>query len=86
MLLKPHHRLCGRELGARNPFVEFLADELLPWAGRRKALTDDPGRSVVAAGSCSPNASAAAISTRRLAACRPVTRPVLTVRLSAEQS
>ncbi|MFJ3670634.1 enterochelin esterase [Streptomyces sp. NPDC090106] len=37
-----------RELGARDPFVGFLADELLPWAARRWPLTDDPGRTVVA--------------------------------------
>jgi enterochelin esterase family protein len=38
----------GRELGGRDPFVGFLADELLPWAAGRWPLTTDPGRTVVA--------------------------------------
>jgi len=37
-----------RELGGRDPFVSFLADELLPWAAGRWPLTTDPGRTVVA--------------------------------------
>ncbi|USQ85077.1 enterochelin esterase [Streptomyces phaeoluteigriseus] len=37
-----------RELGAREPFVTFLADELLPWAAGRWPLTTDPARTVVA--------------------------------------
>lgn len=37
-----------RELGAREPFVAFLADELLPWAAGRWPLTTDPARTVVA--------------------------------------
>lgn len=37
-----------RELGAREPFVSFLADELLPWAAGRWPLTTDPARTVVA--------------------------------------
>ncbi|MGH4031811.1 enterochelin esterase [Actinomycetota bacterium Odt1-20B] len=41
-------RTRGRELGARDPFVQFLADELLPWAVRHGALTGDPARTVVA--------------------------------------
>ncbi|MFE0100680.1 enterochelin esterase [Streptomyces sp. NPDC059009] len=41
-------RTRGRELGARDPFVQFLADELLPWAGRHGPLTGDPARTVVA--------------------------------------
>ncbi|WP_306323292.1 MULTISPECIES: enterochelin esterase [unclassified Streptomyces] len=38
----------GRELGARDAYVEFLADELLPWAAGRWPLTVDPARTVVA--------------------------------------
>ncbi|MFJ8822353.1 enterochelin esterase [Streptomyces sp. NPDC102467] len=38
----------GRELGARDAFVEFLADELLPWAAGRWPVTADPARTVVA--------------------------------------
>ncbi|MFI0239271.1 enterochelin esterase [Streptomyces sp. NPDC016845] len=38
----------ARELGARDPFVEFLADELLPWAAGRWPVTDDPARTIVA--------------------------------------
>ncbi|MFG2227270.1 enterochelin esterase [Streptomyces sp. NPDC048644] len=37
-----------RELGARDPYVAFLADELLPWAAARWPLTADPARTVVA--------------------------------------
>ncbi|MEU6374877.1 enterochelin esterase [Streptomyces sp. NPDC046909] len=37
-----------RELGARDGFVTFLADELLPWAAGRWPLTTDPARTVVA--------------------------------------
>ncbi|MFD7136560.1 enterochelin esterase [Streptomyces sp. NPDC059894] len=37
-----------RELGGREPFVNFLADELLPWAAGRWPLTTDPARTVVA--------------------------------------
>ncbi|MFE0678038.1 enterochelin esterase [Streptomyces sp. NPDC058867] len=36
------------ELGARDDFVAFLADELLPWAAGRWPLTTDPRRTVVA--------------------------------------
>ncbi|WP_394435730.1 enterochelin esterase [Streptomyces sp. SGAir0957] len=38
----------ARELGARDAFVEFLADELLPWAAGRWPVTDDPARTIVA--------------------------------------
>ncbi|MET8472854.1 enterochelin esterase [Streptomyces sp. NPDC006422] len=38
----------NRELGARDAFVEFLADELLPWAAGHWPLTTDPARTVVA--------------------------------------
>lgn len=37
-----------RELGGRDAFVSFLADELLPWAADRWPLTGDPRRTVVA--------------------------------------
>ncbi|SDS35959.1 enterochelin esterase [Microlunatus soli] len=37
-----------RELTAHDPFVSFLADELLPWAARRWPLTDDPTRTLIA--------------------------------------
>ncbi|WP_320776377.1 enterochelin esterase [Streptomyces sp. CRN 30] len=37
-----------RDLGGREPFVTFLADELLPWAAGRWPLTTDPRRTVVA--------------------------------------
>ncbi|MFA3875418.1 enterochelin esterase [Streptomyces sp. MMCC 100] len=37
-----------RDLGCREPFVAFLADELLPWAAGRWPLTTDPRRTVVA--------------------------------------
>lgn len=37
-----------RELGGRDEFVTFLADELLPWAAARRPLTTDPHRTVVA--------------------------------------
>ncbi|MFE6286370.1 enterochelin esterase [Streptomyces sp. NPDC057877] len=37
-----------RELGGRDAFVVFLADELLPWAAARWPLSADPRRTVVA--------------------------------------
>ncbi|MBQ0826978.1 enterochelin esterase [Streptomyces tagetis] len=37
-----------RDLGGREPFVAFLADELLPWAAGRWPLSTDPRRTVVA--------------------------------------
>jgi enterochelin esterase family protein len=37
-----------RDLGAREPFVAFLADVLLPWAAGRWPLSTDPRRTVVA--------------------------------------
>ncbi|WP_246341979.1 enterochelin esterase [Streptomyces physcomitrii] len=36
-----------QDLGAREPFVSFLADELLPWAAGRWPLTTDPARTAV---------------------------------------
>ncbi|MEU0227327.1 enterochelin esterase [Streptomyces sp. NPDC006284] len=41
-------RTRWRDLGGREPFVTFLADELLPWAAGRWPLTTDPSRTVVA--------------------------------------
>ncbi|TJZ58897.1 enterochelin esterase [Streptomyces piniterrae] len=38
----------GREVGARDPYADFLADELLPWAAARWPVTTDPARTVVA--------------------------------------
>ncbi|MEU6846963.1 enterochelin esterase [Streptomyces sp. NPDC046716] len=38
----------NRELGARDAFVTYLADELLPWAADRWPLAGDPARTVVA--------------------------------------
>jgi enterochelin esterase family protein len=40
-----------RELSAHEPFVHFLADELLPWARERLSFDDDPLRTVVAGSS-----------------------------------
>ncbi|MEV0321953.1 enterochelin esterase [Streptomyces sp. NPDC050658] len=37
-----------RELGAKDGYVGFLADELLPWAAGRWPLTTDPARTAVA--------------------------------------
>ncbi|MFD8573243.1 enterochelin esterase [Streptomyces sp. NPDC059639] len=37
-----------REMGARDAYVTFLADDLLPWAAGRWPLTTDPRRTVVA--------------------------------------
>ncbi|MGP2442967.1 enterochelin esterase [Streptomyces sp. JW3] len=41
-------RTRWRDLGAREPFVAFLADTLLPWAAGRWPLSTDPRRTVVA--------------------------------------
>lgn len=40
-----------RELSLHEPFVEFLVDELLPWAHDRLSFDDDPSRTVVAGSS-----------------------------------
>lgn len=37
-----------QELGARDAYADFLADELLPWAAERWPVTRDPARSVIA--------------------------------------
>jgi enterochelin esterase-like enzyme len=41
----------SRELQLHEPFVEFLTDELLPWAHERLSFADDPARTVVAGSS-----------------------------------
>ena len=41
----------SRELNRHEPFVEFLAEELLPWAHDRLSFEDDPARTVVAGAS-----------------------------------
>jgi enterochelin esterase family protein len=40
-----------RELSLDEPFVEFLAEELLPWANARLSIDGDPARTVVAGSS-----------------------------------
>jgi enterochelin esterase-like enzyme len=40
-----------RELFLHEPFVDFLADELLPWAHERLSFDDDPARTLVAGAS-----------------------------------
>jgi enterochelin esterase-like enzyme len=40
-----------RELFLHEPFVEFLAEELLPWARERLSFANDPARTVVAGSS-----------------------------------
>ncbi|MFC5722352.1 enterochelin esterase [Streptomyces gamaensis] len=37
-----------QDLGGRDPYVRFLADELLPWAAGRWPVTTDPARTAVA--------------------------------------
>ena len=37
-----------RELSAHDPYLRFLADELLDWASGRWHLTEDPSRTVIA--------------------------------------
>jgi enterochelin esterase family protein len=41
----------SRELILDEPFVAFLADELLPWAHERMSFADDPAQTVVAGSS-----------------------------------
>ena len=38
----------ARELTLHEPFVEFLTEDLLPWAHERLSFEDDPARTVVA--------------------------------------
>lgn len=40
-----------RELFLHEPFVDFLAEELLPWAHERLSFDDDPARTLVAGAS-----------------------------------
>jgi enterochelin esterase-like enzyme len=40
-----------RELTLHEPFLDFLAEELLPWARERLSIAGDPGRTVVAGSS-----------------------------------
>jgi enterochelin esterase family protein len=40
-----------RELSMHEPFVQFVADELLPWAHARLSIERDPARTVVAGSS-----------------------------------
>ncbi len=37
-----------RDMACHEPFVRWLADELLPWAGREWGATADPARTVIA--------------------------------------
>jgi enterochelin esterase family protein len=53
-----------RELVLHEPFVEFLTDELLPWAHERLSFADDPARTVVA-GSSAGGLAAAFAALRR---------------------
>jgi enterochelin esterase family protein len=53
-----------RELFVHEPFVEFLADELLPWARERLSFADDPAQTVVA-GSSAGGLTAAYAALRR---------------------
>ena len=41
----------SRELTLDEPFVEFLTEDLLPWAHERLSFEDDPARTVVAGSS-----------------------------------
>jgi len=54
----------NRELPCHEPFVAFLADELLPWARGRYHVTADPARAI-AAGSSYGGLAAAFVGLRR---------------------
>jgi enterochelin esterase family protein len=41
----------SRELNLHGPFVEFVTDELLPWAHDRLSFDDDPAQTVVSGSS-----------------------------------
>ncbi len=45
------HETRMRELGCHQPFVDYLTEELLPWARERYAVGDDPERTVVSGSS-----------------------------------
>ncbi|MGI5467023.1 enterochelin esterase [Streptomyces sp. CA-132043] len=50
-VLAPHavdNATRWQELGGRDAYVTFLADEVLPWAATRRPVTADPARTVVA--------------------------------------
>jgi enterochelin esterase-like enzyme len=47
LLGNPDAQARQRELGCHEPFVEFVAAELLPWVRERYAVTADPAKSVV---------------------------------------
>jgi enterochelin esterase-like enzyme len=47
-----------RELSLHEPFVEFVAEELLPWAHARLSIERDPARTVVAGSSLGALAAA----------------------------
>jgi enterochelin esterase family protein len=53
-----------RELFLHEPFVDFLVDELLPWAHRQRSFTSDPARTVVG-GSSAGGLTAAYAALRR---------------------
>jgi enterochelin esterase family protein len=54
----------SRELKLHDPFVEFVTDELLPWAHERLSFADDPAKTV-AAGSSLGGLAAAFCGLRR---------------------
>ena len=54
----------SRELNLYDPFVDFLTEELLPWAHERLSFDDDPARTV-AAGSSLGGLAAAFCGLRR---------------------
>jgi enterochelin esterase family protein len=60
LLGNPDAQARQRELGCHDPFVEFVAAELLPWVRERYAVTVDPVRTVV--GGSSRGALAAAFA------------------------
>jgi enterochelin esterase family protein len=45
------HETRTREMSLHEPFVEFVADELLPWAHARLSIERDPARTVVSGSS-----------------------------------
>jgi enterochelin esterase family protein len=45
------HETRTREMSMHDPFVRFVAEELLPWAHERLSIEPDPGRTVVAGSS-----------------------------------
>jgi enterochelin esterase-like enzyme len=47
MVDNPDRETRNRELPCHQPFADFLARELLPWARARYHVTDDPARTIV---------------------------------------